>query len=628
LPDFIKSLAITLDDFFVDKWEEKFSLDKNEDEQATQANLSNLSSELISIRRKIFLALNKSVLIGEFINAGDFRSQLNILSKKIASTYNFLPPDGKVQEFLEKYLRADFIEIITAALNAYLDFFIRLQLRFEFTNKFFVESVKAGIEKTGKKVEFDEEAYQDLQFFEANLTIANLDVTLEPEAIHYRELDKLEIMLVDATKLGGNQLSLLLKQKVDYLKIKWIIRQQHLNQAPIYSIQDNTETEINIEDFSQNPFFNYWRRYIESHYELLPTWKAEIQKGFERCRNKDFKDFTLLEIHRYIKFSKDVQGNKQKLSELRKELQRRYNSVRNTPANNDQYALAIALVYAINNEFSFVLEVEGVENESVENLYNEIQEIQSSTGIRNFFAQYKYLVYLVGRLEEIYNARKAMGFIAPARRIIDKCEKIISTYRENILWSQQYYNYAFHLTYNESLIETSSDKLDKIFLFSSFLLPLSKEKYRPQFEENSRRVFILKNSIEVFENIEPELSQFSNLKSEIQNRDVKSMEIIGIFTAIVTFIAGALPAFKYIETAYQAFLFMISLSLSLCFFVLLILSISRGIGVVKRNGIWIILFLIAAIVAWAILIFYVKDPHPRTATPITSSLLSLIVFRP
>ena len=126
-------------------------------------------------------------------------------------------------------------------------------------------------------------------------------------------------------------------------------------------------------------------------------------------------------------------------------------------------------------------------------------------------------------------------------------------------------------------------------------MPLPKQKYISDFENDKREVTLLESSIKAFENIKSELEEVKKVKATVEtisndfkSKETRTVEILGIFAALISFGAASLPTFNSIETPLQAAMFMLALSTSLCAFIVVLLAASRGLKTFTehRKTIW------------------------------------------
>ncbi len=612
---YIEELKQKVQHVFNENWLESFHFDEDsyvddwKKEKESFANLLNVTKE------EIFQCLNASVLVGEYVSHENLDFKIREILGIVNAIPQPVPPNLDIQKFVIYELKSNFIEVLLFCLNAYLYLCVKIKNIFEINNKEFILTFTPAIDQLVENHDFNPSSLQNINFFSANIDLSLIDQKLTPDVSDFNTLIQLSESLLKEKRFGVNKLAVLLREKCNYLLCKWLLRKQHLTTKEVYYLRDNEEVKADINSF-KNTFINNWKTYIESHYEISTNWKSEVQSDFDKIKRKNLEMLDLLDLHRLIKYYKDVNRDLNNLSKVVKEIEQRFSKAKSDNNRDLFYSYSIAFVYALNNEFSLLLETKKEDETIILEKYQHIQSVQSTTGIKNFFAQYKYLEFLVRNLEVLYSQRKAMGYLSSSRKLITQCEDVIKSYTENVNWSEEHYNYTFQLPYNECLISVSDTIITNCYISSSFLLPLSKEKYKKEFSDNINKVNKFNSSIEVFENLENEISEFKDtssklkeLSGDIQQREVKTMEILGIFTAVVTFVLGSLPTFKYVHTPYQAALFMFALSTSLGVFVLLILTINRGIDKLierKKTIGWLVSF---AVISWSTLILFTHDPN-------------------
>lgn len=585
-------------------WWENFDL-QIENNADREQKFDEFSQEIGLRNDSIFDCLNTSVLIGEYVSIDNFEQAIEDISKALDAIPIFFPsPDA--QELIQDELNIDFISSIKYSLYVYMNLFVTVKLRYEIDHRDFVFYDNTDINQKFNLDNYSDETRENLDFFFLNISVVRLDHFLTPDRPPFNQLFAYSATL--RGKFAGNKFSEIVKDKCDYLISKWLLRRAQLKSAPMHRIKNNQESEIDIERDFQNDITKKWRKHIESHYEISPRWKFEISQKFDKIKNRSLSDLELSDLHVLTKYYKDVVCSLDNLRKIRQEIETRYLKSKSLRRLIDIYAYSLAYVYVVNNEFSLFLAQIGTDINQAENFYSEILQIQTSTGINNFFAQYKYLQFLTSKLKKEYNDRRALEFIAPARKIIDKCQEIFKRYKDNISWSESSYNYVFQLPFDECLVKINSSHLKNIFIASSFVLPLSKEKYKQEFEENRNDVTILKASIEVFENIEKDINSFNKMKDDIKRSEIRSMEILGVFATVITFVAGSITAFKTVDTPYQAALLMFALATSLSCFVLLLLTLNRGKKRLKSSINIILGFLFVAALCWWALIHFNTAP--------------------
>lgn len=598
---------------FPDNWWEGFDFHKTTAEvKDFTPQITRFKATLIQVENQLFDLLNFSIFTGEYCQENNFERELQDLKSQLdaINPTSIFPPEN-IQAVLQKSLREDFIEPLKLALNFYTEFHSNVKAKIRLsTTEYILSYHEEIIDVLGEK-RYDKNSRENLNFLSANIYVARCDHFITYEGDEYKLLFTLAR---DLTKgLNVKPYSHVLRLKCRFLLAKTLIRKRKESDVPVYILKNAVEEEFSVQEFDTEDTFKAEYDYILTHYEIKTGWKTYIGKDFEAIRQKGYAKMSVRELHRAIKYFKDVNPSMECLKDIRAELQTRFNKARDSNNHADFYAYAIALNYNINNEFSLLCDKSNTSEENVDALYKEIIHIQKTTGVRNFFPQTKYLNFLLDKLNAYYEKKKALEFVVPCREIIRKCEELFELYEQNVEWSTINYNYVFQLPHEECHYDTKSADVPKLFVFSSFLMPLPRRKYEEEFDSNQTEVFNMSSSIDVFENVTNEFDELKKLKSdlkliqdEVKNKEIRTLEVLGIFTAIVTFVASSIPTFKFVGSGAEAFLFMFALASSLGIFVLLLLTINRGIEAFKKNRIVIYPLMLMAIVVWILVFIFVK----------------------
>ncbi len=595
---------------FADNWTQEF-VQEDITEELTSSLKESFKEKISAVREHCFDLLNKSLLSGEYIqNIKYFKTQLEKNIEGIKNINSPFPSQEELQQSYFSELNTNFIHCFEIALKQYIEFCVITIHKQEIDSREYITQVNYETREIYGE-NFSSEARIPLEFFFNNLRVAFLDLSLNTEEEKFYRLFYIRYELLKG-RLKGEKFAHLLSEKCHFLISKWALRRRISNEKkPVYGLVEGEVKEISIKNFSTSGIFDELLQYIDSHYEISNiSWKEAIRIQAGTIRNQDFEKLSLKELHILTKFYKDVNPNLKSLKDLREEAGKRYQKNKSNPCVNSVYVHAVAYTYIIDNEFSLTLQTKADDEKGIDELYSLIVEHQDITGIRNFFPQYKYLEFLVKKLNTTFESKNALSKTTVSREIINKCENLIASYEENLQWSRKYYNYVYYLPYEECLIESKSQSIDKIYLASSFVLPLSENKIKSDFLEKKRIVDGYKYSINVLENLHTEINSFEKIKEEIKEanelihkRDVKSMEVIGVFTALVTFVVSSIKGFEFINTPKQALLFMLTLSSSLVLFIALIFLISRKSFTGKR----IIAFATLSMIVWVLFIYSYED---------------------
>ena len=210
-----------------------------------------------------------------------------------------------------------------------------------------------------------------------------------------------------------------------------------------------------------------------------------------------------------------------------------------------------------------------------------------SNNDKNFFLQYK----LIKRVTQLINDELkenstsiTLAQIEEIEPLLKNIEEEYKEYKKNIQWIVEHIYFIYRVSFEECII-------DKIFIYSSFLLPLDIRKSKNDYEIVSDDFRVLKSQIEP-------LKRIVQFDEKIEKRDTKTIELMGLFSAIIAFIMASIPTFKYMKDIYDVGIFFIVFATSLISFLLVLLLIIRKTRINIRfwcQLILIVIFYIAMI---------------------------------
>ena len=219
-----------------------------------------------------------------------------------------------------------------------------------------------------------------------------------------------------------------------------------------------------------------------------------------------------------------------------------------TSRSLDIYALGTLRNYMYNCRFSFLMKNPTYTFEDLQNDLNEIIDIQYKTGVLNF-----------------YPYRKAFEKAMQLFRREDKLEKLqfhkykefmqlcISRFEEAMQWCRENCFYPIQNTYRECLVAVQG--FGAVFIASSFCRPVRYEKLQDELNSFKNQLLLVDNEIALRE----EKEEMKNLKKDIDNSRTREIEMLSVFTAIITFLFGTIGFFAdneehdYVHLLYSVF---------------------------------------------------------------------------
>lgn len=513
--------------------------------------------------------LSFSLLSGEYIYLENIIDNLKLIEDKVKdfpNKTNSLPSILQAKIF-------EYSSSVNMSIEGYIIFSRDISNNYSNEKLDFLFSQNNQLEKIVKESNLSNKIDNVTDYFFVLLALSRTDHFPSNENDYITFLFEVEKRLKNLDIQEYSSITRNVFTKINFLKHKWKSRQFHEN--PASSIYQEDGIIKVIEDFNdENVKLKEWAEVIETQYELISRdWKYVIETRVKNYKSEEnFDNLKILEIHQLIKYYKDVKPNYVKLVEIKKYLLRKFESSSN---QYDKYISSIFYNYSLNNCFSEFLSNEK-EFDSVKNEYSKIKDKRKGN-INNFFLEFKYLEFVTKYLLTKINDEDKIKYIDKYEAIIENhCKLEIESYFDKKEWSKSNHNYVFVLPYDECLVPTSNlDELESIFYASSFVLPPSIVKMEKDFDKIKQDFDKINLYINTGKYFKKEIQKIESLNNELDKKDFKSIEIISIFTAIITFVLSSIPAYKFIHSVWEALLFMLSLASALGIFITLIFFTTR-----------------------------------------------------
>lgn len=546
----------------------------------------------------------ESILVGEYIKLSNSDELFNEIEKTLSSIYGNLVGLNIENTSLFKKVE-DFVNSFKILTSKYNNFCKIIYIYNTNPSVDVVFSSSNNISNTSKENKLDKDVIDVFNNFYWTLMVTRQDHFFDESIEYFRYLIELE-HLIDNIKQPFKHISGV-KQKLFFLKYKWSIRQittyqtlknssstkSYLLNNVLFSVLDTPV--LNFDNFK----INEWSLYLVNHYEYQVSNNYYNQK-FDELNSVKIEDLTFFEIHFYIKYFKDIKKDYENLVEYVNELERRESLFL------DQKSIFFKnLNYALNNQFSLLIEQENVDENVVNNLRKKIKSIQNKSGNNNFFIDYKYLCFCIKRFKNAINNRQPLDTDKNITDFLQEIRGLFISCEQKIVWSENHHNLLYQLPYKESLVKYNSDTIDVIYFASSFLLPLSVEQIKKEYQELKIEFDNNYNQYEVLTSLNKELNIIKDLKKNVENTDKKSIETITIYTAVISFIVGTVSVFNFIDSFYKAVIFILIFSTSLFSFALLVFISTKGFEKIYKYK-KLMLFFYLGVSALLSICFYFK----------------------
>ncbi len=377
----------------------------------------------------------------------------------------------------------------------------------------------------------------------------------------------------------------ILKEKSTFLIRKFIIRK---------NMEDNIHNEnyvfLGVEiDFSleshilKTDIFKSWDAYSITHFLSEDNLLQRNPLKREAKKILQLGAFKALDYHRLTKYYKDFQNNIHQLKDNLK-------GCENIPLANyvfDKYSLEIIKNYISNNIFSeslrqisFSTDINEI-TRLVEQDLKEIQTLQATSQIDNFFPFYKICSFLkeyINKKIEGNDVENNSIKINDIKRALEFLKEHFQNFKNTLKWSKTHLNYAYQLPYNECMQKHKIGEIEfNIFCSSTFSLPIDYKKYDDFSPELEAFFLRIENEIKSIEKISHLMVlykvQKNQLHNEIKDNTKKNIELLGIFSAVIALVFGGIStATNEKSTFEQQFLILVTLFIILFSFITLLRS--------------------------------------------------------
>ena len=566
--------------------------------------INNIGSFISSVE-EIISCLFNSILIGEFITDTNFENlnssqegldfsvieNIDLLSIENILANNKVIPDSTRSSI--EIFKEHIIQIKSIISDLYIPFVkdVKVILKNQETDIVITSFYKYQITNNNDYV---------LKIFILNISLCLIDILLDETQYCFDRIASIkeEILSIESIpkyRFLKNEIEKI-KKKATFLLFKWCKR------AEVSGVSLYIDKGIESYETELKKYGSVWISlvdYINNHYyneksEKQKISERKLKKSFADIKDKNPEEFSCREIHLYIKYYKDINKNLDKLDEIILFLEEWKDE---EEINNEEKNIrTIIYNYARNNRFSLFTETCD-DREDLQKQYNKIDNKDN----KNYFLQYKFIdksIQLLNTELKQTNETTTIEEIDKIETYLKKIESEYITYKKNIEWILEHIYFIYRVSFKECII-------DHIFIYSSFLLPLDNRKSKDRFEKITDDFRELKSQLPLFRKMAEFNVDVSKVKEElfqfdekIEKHDTKTIELMGLFSAIIAFVMGSIPTFQYLKNIYDVGIFFVAFATSLISFLLVLLLITRKTRINIRfwcQLILIVIFYIAMI---------------------------------
>ena len=315
--------------------------------------------------------------------------------------------------------------------------------------------------------------------------------------------------------------------------------------------------------------FGFYERFVKKSIEhyLFEIKYSEKQNLITRAKHvekeKNTRTLTFEEFHTLTKYYKDVTVNYTDLCDLFSLFKEK-----EVTTEFDINAKNTAHLYIVNNLFSLAIE----KKEKHDSIFEEISEFQKENSINNYFPYLKLFKKSVDQLDsKCSNFREFEAQLNLSHIYYQELQKSFDWAKENSLL-------IYQLPFEECLTDknTFDGSVDTIqlFLASSFVVPIDydTEKRRIKELQNKQYSTMLSYSVKITDSeitaARTEIKEQTD--REISGNQIKSIETIGLFAAVISLLIGGVKIFKFVKNINQGLLAFMTFGAVIALFMLLL----------------------------------------------------------
>ncbi len=531
-------------------WIENIFKKAHSDEDALRDGL-----EIIGSYYDVFMVnLCQSVLSGEYIIKEQILDNLKELTDTATNEY---PPivDSQlhIQSLYKSYQQLD--QYVLHALKTYRHF-IDITLNNISVN--FHDDIISVFRYESSLLSRDSFIYF---LCESLFSLQRLDHSLS-----YSDRDIKELIILNENLLNREDgAPKRIKPIYDILKAKaaFLIKKMSILDDRKEYVVDFHRREIPAEHITSSAF-----QYHDTCFQFIhkDTYKADEKIARELQIRSLNKNIRIGEIVLLMKYYKDYKYTSHiQIENILTEFNSYYDKLLNLFSNwtyrdHDIYALNTLKNYMYNSRLSYYIKQEDCTYEKVQEMMNEISAIQEFTKINSYFPYKRALDFFMTKLQE--DTRSTDFESEYIKTKIDIVADYLGKFEASIIWCKKRNYYPIQNLYNECI---RRDNDFPVYTASSFCRPIRYDKVNDKLQEFKSEYMILKYGVTLFK----DKKDIEQLKQDVEATKKSNIEILGAFSAIVTFLFGCVSFFsdKIEKLFHEQLLSIVCLGLILLLFI-------------------------------------------------------------
>ncbi|HFI4794337.1 TPA: hypothetical protein ACGQK4_000028 [Elizabethkingia anophelis] len=421
---------------------------------------------------------------------------------------------------------------------------------------------------------------KELKFLDLNIKINTVDNNFTSRESTLIKLFRLKNILTSISLSGSySDMHTALEVKLNFLIYKWYLRASQKEKSTDYDltlIEQKRTLPLNV--------FDKWIEKTLNHYEIPGTdWRTYFSKKYNEVPYipGNTVSFSFLNISNYIKYFKDVNEDDENLKNIIIDIENKI-STSSALSLLEKKSYDLLLNYAINNYYScycckvlkrFSLLKNSNDKKIIEKCKQLIDQLiekhnelilKTKGNTNNFFLDFRVTHTCLSILNAAYEeCQDKLLFIETFDDDVNsKITIILDNYKRKKKWSLTNNNYIFKLDHSESILQHNN--LD-VYYASSFTLAKIDDDVENRFEH----VYRLFKDLKLRFTLKYEIETIHSLNEEFKKDNKRIIEVVTLFTAIISFVVGSLGAFDSISNFNEALILLLCFALAISIFVFL-----------------------------------------------------------
>ena len=468
--------------------------------------------------QKAFVFFAKSILSGEYIIRDDIMSTLDRLKDTLCHEMPIDNPNEEEQCLIIKKEYRRLCDLISFNIDKYKQLILKLRNRYTLSQSNVLVNAFRIPRGIGENHYLSEYFYVLFEITEYDHLLSDRRKAINNLILHHSLLSE---------KYCQGDIN------VDFLLTLKVLDQKSLFLIKKLLIDDNYEFDylINFENYHYDArssdislfelfdtAFEFYRRddYLEDNY--VRKMQYSVLSCSCRLRElallikyyKDHPDSSLTQINNIIKLFDDKYS---------------YLSDKHKKREYDVYALNTIKNYMYNCRFSFILKNSTLQYDDFVSEMGKIEDLQKQTRIFNFYPYEKAICHII----DLFDKNDSLSS-AQANKYLEKLDYYILKYEQALQWCYEQSFMPVQNVYNDSIVPIPD--FGAVFVPSTFCRPVKYAKRQDNLTRFKTHSLFLKNEM----SLKVEREEIQSIKESIDRSQLKNVELLSIFTAIITFL--------------------------------------------------------------------------------------------